>query len=58
MAHSTPASDGAARPDGSPYRLVKDESEWQAALDPLEYHVLREAGTEAKGDGQLECPSG
>jgi peptide-methionine (R)-S-oxide reductase len=52
MAHSTPASDGATRPDGSAYALVKDESDWQIALNPLEYHVLREAGTEAPFVGE------
>ncbi len=52
MAHSTPAADGATRPDGTAYELVKDESEWKVALNPLEYHVLREAGTEAPFVGE------
>jgi len=46
MSHSNPARDGQTRPDGSAYPVVKDESDWQAILDPREYHVLREAGTE------------
>ena len=52
MAHTTPAADGATRPDGSSYTLAKDESDWQAALNPLEYHVLREGGTEAPFVGE------
>lgn len=52
MAHSTPAGDGENRPDGTPYNLVKDESEWKSALNPHEYHVLREAGTEAPFAGE------
>lgn len=52
MAHSTPASDGVVRPDGAPYAVAKDESDWQSDLTPLEYHVLREAGTEAPFVGE------
>jgi peptide-methionine (R)-S-oxide reductase len=52
MAHSTPAADGSTRPDGTDYAIVKDETDWKAALNPMEYHVLREAGTEAPFVGE------
>jgi peptide-methionine (R)-S-oxide reductase len=52
MTHSTPAKDGQTRPDGQAYDVAKDESDWKAELNPQEYHVLREAGTEAPFVGE------
>lgn len=49
---STPATDGPQRPDGNAYAVAKDESEWKQQLDPQEYHVLRESGTEAPFVGE------
>jgi peptide-methionine (R)-S-oxide reductase len=52
MSHSTPARDGAKRPDGTAYQVAKDETDWKQALSATEYHVLREAGTEAPFVGE------
>ena len=52
MSHTTPATDGLARPDGTPYDVVRDESDWRSTLTPEEYRVLRDAGTEAPYTGE------
>ena len=41
------------KPDGSSFPVTKSEAEWKALLDPFEFHVLREGGTEPPGSGQL-----
>lgn len=35
------------------YKIVKSEEEWKKELDPLQYHVLREKGTERAFTGKL-----
>ena len=52
MSTSTPRNDGPARPDGTEYSVQKPEADWAAELTPQEYHVLREAGTEAPFVGE------
>jgi peptide-methionine (R)-S-oxide reductase len=46
MTHSTPATDGPHRPDGSAYPVVRTEDQWRAQLGDSAYYVVREAGTE------------
>ncbi len=35
------------------YPVSKTEAQWRSELDPQQYNVLREAGTEAPGTGSL-----
>jgi peptide-methionine (R)-S-oxide reductase len=40
------------RPDGVPYPVTLNEDEWRGRLNPREYAVLREAGTEPAWSGE------
>jgi peptide-methionine (R)-S-oxide reductase len=53
MSSSTPAKDGAQRPDGTQYETVLSEDQWRERLSPDEYHVLRQAGTEPAFKGEF-----
>lgn len=35
------------------YQVSKSDEQWQEELTPMEFHVLREAGTERAGTGEL-----
>ena len=52
MSQSSPRRDGPTRPDGTEYPVQKPEDFWTSSLTPQEYHVLREAGTEAPFVGE------
>ncbi len=39
-------------PDGTAYPVIRSESEWRERLTPVEYRVLREAGTEPAWSGE------
>lgn len=40
------------RPDGAPYPAARSEEEWRSRLTPVEYAVLRAAGTEPAWSGE------
>ena len=40
------------RPDGAPYPAARSEEEWRSRLTPVEYAVLRGAGTEPAWSGE------
>ena len=49
---SSPASDAAGQPVNEAFPRGRDEAEWSAQLDDLEYDVLRRAATEPAFTGE------
>lgn len=55
LSASSPAQEPANQPkEIMPDKIVKTDAEWKEQLTPMQYHVLREKGTERPGTGEYE----